>query len=203
MGHLAMLLQMTEKLLRGALRELLENAVVVLEDGVIVCPRMVNDTAKSLKFREYGKQGGNPRLKLVVNPRDNHEGLTHIPDTRSQISSSLIEGGPVDDLKAAEEKLLDAAEKCLRKDWPAPTNAKRVIDVFRKDLTNAVGSHAPPQNAKFASIARLIIDGYHPITKILRPARDIANSLPQGYKVTSWNYYASAVSNKSEERDAS
>jgi len=44
------------------LKELLEKEVLVEEDGVLVCKRMVRDQAYRQQQSEYGKKGGNPKL---------------------------------------------------------------------------------------------------------------------------------------------
>lgn len=44
------------------LNELLENGVLVEEDGVLVCQRMVRDQAYRESQAEHGKKGGNPKL---------------------------------------------------------------------------------------------------------------------------------------------
>jgi hypothetical protein len=211
--QLARLSGASPKMLASCLRELQEFAVVCLdENGVMYSRRMVNDTIKSLKGQEYGKRGGNPNLKVVASHRDNPrvnpgvkgEGYTKNIEYRSKNPQSLSQGSKVDDFQPADKRLYEAAEEMLSKNWPKPAISKTRLEAFRKDLTNAVGSHAPENpNASFAPIARLIIDGFDPITKILRPAREIAYGLSQGYKVTSWNFYASAISNQTNDRAAS
>jgi len=51
-------------------KSLLENGVIIEDDGVLVCPRMVRDYALRETRREVGRKGGNPVLvKQDVNPR--------------------------------------------------------------------------------------------------------------------------------------
>src|SRR5579864_7146499 len=51
------------------LSELEENGVFSrTSDGTIYSRRMVKDIEKTAKFKEYGKRGGNPKLKPTDNP---------------------------------------------------------------------------------------------------------------------------------------
>jgi hypothetical protein len=204
MRELARLFQLTDKQLAGAFRELLGNAVVILKDGVIVCPRVVADTAKSLKGKEYGKRGGNPMLRVVDNPGVNPEGYTQKSEVRYQNPQSLSQGRKGDDLKAAEKKLYEAAEKKLRAAYDSWADMPNVVENYRDALRRNLGSHAPPEKASFLPVLRLVIEGLDPVTGILIPARDkIAAKLPQGYEISSWSFYTSKLSSNSEDREAS
>jgi hypothetical protein len=208
-AELAVLCRASQKTTKRCLNELQTASVVSLDDrGVMYSRRMVADTDKTLKGKEYGKLGGNPKLRVIDNPRVNPqgypEGLTKILDTRSQISSSFIEGKPIDDLKPADKKLCEAAEEKLRKTYGPPAQSKTRLDAFRNELAEVLGDYAPPIEASFAPIAKLIVDGFHPITDIKRPARDqILPQIRKGTTITSWNYFVSALSNKSGDRAAS
>jgi hypothetical protein len=161
------------------------------QDGVIFSRRIVADAAKTLKAQERGKLGGNPALKLVINRQDKPQN----PDTRNHNIQSLSEGGLIEEFEAAEKRLKEA--------YPSKAGATDLVGEFRRELTEAVRPHAPPTDATFAPIADLISSGMHPITDILRPARNRARALPENYAITSWNYYATVVINQSNGRAAS
>jgi hypothetical protein len=204
MRELAKLLRFRFEVVFRSVSELETHRVIVLEDGVIVCPKVVKETDKLLKSKEYGKKGGNPRLKLVVNPGGYPEGLGKISEDRYQNPQSLSQGRKGDDLKAAEKKLYEAADKKLRAAYDSWTDIPNVVEAYRDTLRRNLGSHAPPEKASFLPILRLVVEGLDPVTGILIPARDkIADKLPQGYEISSWSFYTSKLSHNSEDREAS